>query len=505
VTILRSGSATDVGRVRLVNEDQALEGVTLFAVADGMGGHAGGDVAAQIAIDALQQRFGAQPSPNGLVEAVHDANDAVWQRSNTDPELRGMGTTLTAIGMVDTGQGDHLVLTNVGDSRAYRYRGGALEQLTVDHSVAEELVARGELSPAEAEHHPHRHILTRALGVGPEVDVDVWEVVPEQDDRLLLCSDGLTNELSPDQIVEVLSTTPDPQEAAEELVVRANVSGGNDNITVVLVDVLVADDANRSAAAGSARTGTGVGAAIAGVSAVGASIAGVPASTASDPQGNGARHGVATLSSATISAGAVGGMPPQVETPPSTGRGRRRGGPRKPRRVTMRVILFVLLVAGLAVGAWYLIRWYSNASYYVALQYNATLQKQEVVIYQGRPGGVLGLKPKAVVHTGITLDQVPPAALLVVPNVKGNVEESSLLAAKAYVHGLKCQANLVTPVNAPPFPNEPNCPVAAVPPASTTTTVPGGPTTTTVKGVTTTTAHAMGRARDVALGAARAA
>jgi hypothetical protein len=291
-----------------------------------------------------------------------------------------------------------------------------------------------------------------------------------------------------------------------------------------VVDVLVAEDlgpagAGESAAAGGADpVGMAAGAlSAAGVSAVGASVAGVPAAEASDLQGNGARSGVATLSSATIPTGAVGSLPPQVEAPSSTGRGRRRGGPRKPRRITIRVVLFILLVGGLAVGAWYLVRWYSNSSYYVALVYEPSLPNcpnppsasdpkcREVVIYQGRPGGVLGLKPKVVVHTGVTLDQVPPAALLVVPNVKGNVEEPSLRAARAYVHGLKCQANLVAPVNSPSFPNEPNCPVTAVPPASTTTTVPGGSTTTTVHGVTTTTAHALRVTRGVAPGAVRAA
>jgi PPM family protein phosphatase len=496
VTILRSGSASHVGRVRSVNEDKALEGVTLFAVADGMGGHAGGDVAAQTAIAALEQRFGAQPSPNGLVQAVRDANVAVWERSNSDPDVRGMGTTLAAIGLVNTGEGDHLIVANVGDSRAYRLRHGSLEQMTVDHSVAEELVARGELTQAEADVHPHRHILTRALGVAPDVEVDVWQVAPEEGDRLVLCSDGLTNELPDARIREILSANPDPQEAADALVERANASGGNDNITVVVVDVLVAEERSPDDAAGAGAAAAGADRAqdagtspgMAGASAVGAVVAGAPRAEASSLQGNGAR-GPATVASATVPAGLLGAPPARAPAPGVSGRVRRRDRPKRPRRVTFRVLLFILLVAALGVGAWMLVRWYANASYYVGLRYSPELHTQEVVIYRGRPGGVLGIKPKVAVRTGITLDQVPQAALLVVPNVKASngVEEPSLQAAKNYVHGLKCQANLVAPSTALPFPDEANCPTTNAPPA--TTTVPGS---TTRPGATTPTTRALG-------------
>ncbi|MHB8680733.1 MAG: Stp1/IreP family PP2C-type Ser/Thr phosphatase, partial [Acidimicrobiales bacterium] len=242
MTVLRSGSASDVGRVRALNEDLALETLTLFAVADGMGGHAGGEVAARTAIEALQQEFARQPSIDGLVTAVRRANQSVWDRSHEDPDLRGMGTTLTAAALVATDDGDRLVLANVGDSRSYRFHDGTLTQLTKDHSVAEELVERGELSEAEAAVHPHRHILTRALGVAPDVEVDVWQVTPEAGDRFLLCSDGLSNEISTRRMTSVLSSTPDPQQAAETLVRMANEHGGNDNVTVVVLDVLVGDE-----------------------------------------------------------------------------------------------------------------------------------------------------------------------------------------------------------------------------------------------------------------------
>ncbi len=242
MTVLRSGSASDVGRVRTINEDRALESLTLFAVADGMGGHVGGEVASSITIETLQAGFTRNPTTDGLVAAVQEANRAVWERGVGDQALRGMGTTVTAAALVATDDGDRLVLANVGDSRAYRFHANALIQLSVGHSVAEELVARGELSKAEAAVHPHRHILTRALGITPQVEVDIWQVVPEEGDRYLLCSDGLSNEVRPEVITEVLSDVPDPQSAADTLVGLANASGGNDNITAVVIDVLVGEE-----------------------------------------------------------------------------------------------------------------------------------------------------------------------------------------------------------------------------------------------------------------------
>ena len=165
MTLLRSGSATDTGLVRSVNQDLAVETSNLFAVADGMGGHAGGEVAARLAVDALSVAFGRQPTGSGLSEAVSEANAVVWQRSQENPELRGMGTTLTAVALVNEDGQDVLALVNVGDSRSYRFHEGELTQITTDHSLAEEMVRTGELTSAEASVHPHRHILTRALGV----------------------------------------------------------------------------------------------------------------------------------------------------------------------------------------------------------------------------------------------------------------------------------------------------------------------------------------------------
>ncbi len=243
MTVLRSGSATDVGRVRQINQDLPLERTNLYAVADGMGGHVGGEVAARVAVETLELSFEREPTADGLGRAFDEANFAVWQESQVNTDLRGMGTTLTAAALVaGSDKHDVLVLANVGDSRAYVYSEGEMSQVTADHSLAEERMRHGEITVQEAAVHPQRHILTRALGVGPDVQTDMWELQLRTGDRLLLCSDGLSNEVDMEEMATVLAGEPDPGEAARQLVDAANSHGGSDNITVVVVDVLVGED-----------------------------------------------------------------------------------------------------------------------------------------------------------------------------------------------------------------------------------------------------------------------
>jgi serine/threonine protein phosphatase PrpC len=248
LTAIRAAAQTHTGYVRSNNEDLAVVSSDLAAIADGMGGHLGGEVAARTAIEELVEAFQRDRTASGLVAAVRRANRAIWRRSRVDRKLHGMGTTLTAVALV-AGEGDaegsasHLALVNIGDSRAYRLDYGAedtpvLTQLTVDHSLVEEMVRQGELTPDEAAVHPHRHVLTRALGIDPEVDMDVWDLEPSPGTRLLLCSDGLTDEVPEDEIARVLASAEDPHEVARELVGRALGHGGLDNVTVVVVDVL---------------------------------------------------------------------------------------------------------------------------------------------------------------------------------------------------------------------------------------------------------------------------
>lgn len=227
---VRVGSASDIGQVREGNEDSFLVLAPLYVVADGMGGHKGGEVASSLALQTLQRLFEARQG--SLAEQVVEANRAVFDRSQQDRSVAGMGTTLTAA-LVD---GDRVHLAHVGDSRAYLFRGGELSMLTEDHTLVHRMVMEGEITEAEAEVHPHRSILTRALGVDPAVQVDEMDVQVSQGDRILLCSDGLTGMVPDGQIREILTTTADPQEAVDALVRAANRAGGIDNITAVVLD-----------------------------------------------------------------------------------------------------------------------------------------------------------------------------------------------------------------------------------------------------------------------------
>ncbi|GMU79762.1 MAG: hypothetical protein AMXMBFR46_25520 [Acidimicrobiia bacterium] len=228
---------TDVGRHRPGNEDAFLvhDDASVIAVADGMGGHQAGEVASATAIAALTEWI---DRGSAVDEAITEANHAVYAMAAEDFALRGMGTTMTA-GVVD---GPTLVIGHVGDSRAYLWRDGQLRQLTTDHSVIAELIAAGELTEEEAEIDPRRSMITRALGIDPWVAVDVLHVDLAADDRLLLCSDGLTTMVRDDTIAAVLAAEHDPEHAAEQLVAAANDAGGVDNITVIVADVVVDPD-----------------------------------------------------------------------------------------------------------------------------------------------------------------------------------------------------------------------------------------------------------------------
>ncbi|HKA92215.1 MAG TPA: Stp1/IreP family PP2C-type Ser/Thr phosphatase, partial [Acidimicrobiia bacterium] len=232
---LVAAGVTDVGRVRDGNEDDFLDQADrlgLVAVADGMGGHRAGEVASVTALEALRA---AVASGESLRHAIEDANDAVREKSESDHELHGMGTTLTA-GML--GGDGYLTVGHVGDSRGYLMRDGELRQITDDHSLVEEMVRGGELTPEQAEVHPQRSIITRALGIDPRVDVDVYPIELREGDRVLLCSDGLTTMVRPDEIASILGREPDPRRAAQLLVDAANAAGGEDNITAVIVQAI---------------------------------------------------------------------------------------------------------------------------------------------------------------------------------------------------------------------------------------------------------------------------
>ena len=227
---IRVGVATDIGQVREGNEDAYLVVAPLYAVADGMGGHRGGEVASSLALETVQQLF--ERREGTLADQVAEANRAIYDRSQSDRSVSGMGTTLTAA-LID---GNEVHLAHVGDSRAYLLRDGRLTQLTEDHTLVHRMVVEGEITPEEAETHPHRSILTRALGVDESVQVDEGDVQVETGDRLLLCTDGLTGMVPEEQIQEIMLGATDPQRVVDRLVKVANHAGGIDNITAVVLD-----------------------------------------------------------------------------------------------------------------------------------------------------------------------------------------------------------------------------------------------------------------------------
>ena len=225
------GAASDIGQVREGNEDSYLVEQPLYVVADGMGGHRGGEVASELAIETIQALF--LKREGSLVTQVEEANRRVFERSQSDRNVAGMGTTLTAA-LVD---GSRVQLAHVGDSRAYLFRDHELTILTEDHTLVHRMVMAGEITEEEAEVHPHRSILTRALGVDGRIQVDELAIDVRPGDRILLCTDGLTGMVSEEQIGTILDSTPgDAQGAVERLIAEANRAGGVDNITAVVLD-----------------------------------------------------------------------------------------------------------------------------------------------------------------------------------------------------------------------------------------------------------------------------
>ncbi|MGH8972358.1 MAG: Stp1/IreP family PP2C-type Ser/Thr phosphatase [Acidimicrobiia bacterium] len=359
------GAMTDVGRGRPANEDSLLvdHDDHLYAVADGMGGHRAGEVASATAIDALRAAF-AQGVP--LDRAVGEANAAVFEKASANLDMRGMGTTLTAAALLD----DHrLLLGHVGDSRAYLMRDGGVIQITEDHSLVEQLVREGRLRPEEAASHPQKAIITRALGIDPEVEVDTYPIDLRPGDRVLLCSDGLTNMVADTAIAGVLRRQRDPQQAAEMLVDMANEAGGDDNITVVVIDAV--GDGPR-----------------------------IP----DEPTGEWLiDDDDEELSSAELPAPPMARPPaeppaPVEEAVPPAGSA---GAPRsRPVRRALVWLIPVILILGAGLGA---MGWYARRTYYVGLA------GDRVTLYRGVPGGVLGWDPTVERRSGLIRDDLTPA------------------------------------------------------------------------------------------------
>jgi|LauGreDrversion4_2_1035121.scaffolds.fasta_scaffold25690_5 protein phosphatase len=375
---LRWGTHTDTGKVRQQNEDALLAEAGLFAVADGMGGHNAGEVASALAVTTLKAglREGIATS-DVLRSLVQQANSVIYTASLDDSTQAGMGTTLTAVAVVPEGDG-HILVANVGDSRTYLLRNGDMRCVTTDHSYVQELVNEGVISAEDARTHPRRNIVTRALGIDRNVTVDVQSLRVEPGDRLMLCSDGLVDEVTDADIADILRMHPVPGEAAQTLVNSANAAGGRDNTTVVVIDV-VGDDI--------------------------------------DISGDSTRPFVTPLlDDATPAA-----MPaPEVKT-------------KKRSRVlvTLSVIVVVAIVAiGLSV-----LGMYARSGYFIGEKDGV------VVVYRGRPGGVLWFKPTISAVSDVKVEDLPPT---VVSDVEGERTFSSSLSAQKFLQFVESATTTTT-------------------------------------------------------------
>lgn len=421
MTVLKGAAATDVGRVRKANEDRYLVGDGLFAVADGVGGHQAGEVASQTSVEQLEKAFTTRTT-QGLVDAIHEANRAVWDLAQQHAEKRGMGTTLTALALVEDDGQEQLALANVGDSRGYLLQRGDLLQVTEDHSLVEELVREGQLTHEEAQVHPQRSIITRALGMEPEIDVDAWTLTPYAGDRIMLCSDGLTNEVPADRIAAILRQLSDPQEAARELVRQARANGGNDNITVVVIDIV--DDGGKSENASAALANDDPHPAST-WRGTGRDASGDPGPARDDQRGQGGPGGATATALRTRAVAPE--APPKVKPP-------------RHRRFTWRVAAFFTLILAILGVVAASVAWYGRSAYFVALDGN------EVAIFKGRPGGFLWFDPTLVERKSLSVDQVPPAKL---DELRAGKEEASRADADRYVNNLRQQANAAATTTPP--------------------------------------------------------
>lgn len=390
---VRAAFRTDVGRSRARNEDSYLVQDPLFAVADGMGGHRGGDVASSLALDGLRapEEGSAADGFRELVKQIKAANQRVLDRGEADRDLRGMGTTLTA--MLASDGTAHVA--HVGDSRAYLLRDGKLQQLTEDHTLVQRMVREGRLTEDEAHTHPQRSILTRALGVDPEVAVDELTLDLHEGDRILLCSDGLSSMLDRDVIQEILQSEADPQAAADRLIEAANQAGGDDNITAVILDVVSDEDASAGGPGSPARFS-----------------ASRATSTAPEQSGS------------TIAGTAVEDQAHRVHRP-------KRAFNRK-RMALWGAVAFVVVLAGLVAT-----RVYVDRQWYVGDD------QGRVAIYNGIPATVLGFKLSHVQETS-ELPAEDAEQLAFWRGLKDGITASSFEEAQSIVERIRADLQPVT-------------------------------------------------------------
>jgi|SRR5690554_1343914 len=226
------GTASDVGKIRKINEDSLGYKKNFFVIADGMGGHNAGEIASALAVEEILRREAAGGDfASALPGILNRANQVILTYAGQHPECHGMGTTVAVLKVEEK----RAWVAHVGDSRVYMWRDGKLSRVTRDHSVVEELVSKGTITKEEAGYHPHKNVLTKALGVPGEVEAEISEIATVKGNRILMCTDGLTSMLSDDEIAGLISQKTSPQKIAELLVQEANNKGGHDNISVIVV------------------------------------------------------------------------------------------------------------------------------------------------------------------------------------------------------------------------------------------------------------------------------
>jgi PPM family protein phosphatase len=357
--------ASDLGRQRQGNEDNFFVRAPLFVVADGMGGAQAGEVASEMAVESFDRGLPDGSPADGLVSVIEDANRRIHDRSRAEAQRAGMGTTVTAAYVGE----DEVTIAHVGDSRAYVLRDGELTRLTRDHSLVGELVARGKLTEEQAETHPQRSVITRALGPEPEVQVDVQVYQARAGDLFMVCSDGLTSMVPELRVREILEAAGSLEEAGRELIGAANDAGGRDNITVILFRLEHVDEDERAASQGE---------------------------TIEEPRSDDGPQATATLPRMREAA-PVGRLP--IDEPPP----RTAPPPRKRRRrVPAGLIALVVVLLIVGAGLWTA----SRAVYFVGVDPEGT-----VTLYRGLPYDLpLGLELYEPYYaSGVTIAQVPAA------------------------------------------------------------------------------------------------
>jgi len=400
------GAVTHVGQVRTGNEDSLLADNNVFMVADGMGGHNAGEVASLMAVEQLREAASGIIAETDLVQALVHANEVIYAESMTNHLHHGMGTTLAAMVVLDN---NNIVVAHVGDSRVYMWHEKALTRLSKDHSYVQELVDEGIVSIEEARTHPRRNIVTRALGIDAEVDVEANTFPVTVGAWYVLCSDGLVDEISDADIAKVLERCTTPHEASQALVDAANAAGGRDNITVIVV----------STAAPHAEVVVPVE---------------EPVSPITPPPPDSANAPVITMN----------------ETPATPAKKKFRFGP----------VLFWSALGGIVLAVLVVFAAYGRTGYFVSFQ------GDDVVVLKGRPGGVLWFNPTVEARTTLTRSDLSDELAL---EIAGEPTFSESSAAQTYVNGIRDEVQ-PNPTTTLPAIVTTTVPSTSVPSTSTSTT-----------------------------------